>query len=189
MSLISSSLTDFDYSAHTQLALQVLFKEETVFWSQKQLSVIMIMLETNTDVLICLLTISEKSLIIFLPAFSVRDRVIIVMMSFIMIHSDLQVYVSAQDLQSIIFSLNYACEAPLIFVTSETVITSSFFTFLYELTQNLQLHAVVFNECHIVTNTYYKANLQIINVFNNVSCKQIFISVTISAYMKDLLTQ
>ena len=31
MSLISFSLTDFDQSAHTQLTLQVLFKEETVF--------------------------------------------------------------------------------------------------------------------------------------------------------------
>ena len=31
MSLISSSLTDFNHLTHTQLALQVLFEEETIF--------------------------------------------------------------------------------------------------------------------------------------------------------------
>ena len=129
------------------------------------------MLKTDTDVLICLLTMSEKSLIIFLPAFLIRDRVIIVMMSFVTIHSDLQAHVSAQSLQSIIFFSNHTCEASLVFVTLETVITDSFFIFLYELTQNLWLHAVVFNECHIITNTYCEANLQIVNVFNNVLCK------------------
>ena len=65
------------------------------------------MLKTDTNVLICLLTVSEKSLIIFLPAFLIRDRVIIVMVLFVMICSDLQACVSAQGLQSIIFSLNH----------------------------------------------------------------------------------
>ena len=189
MHLISSSLTDFDYSAHTQLALQVLFEEETVFQSQEQLSAVVTVLETDINVLICLLTASEKSLIIFLPVFLIRDRVIIVVMLFIMIHSDLQACVSAQSLQSIVFSLNCACEAPLIFITLKVMIMSSFFTFLYELTQNLQLHAVIFDECHIITDTYCEANLQIVNVFNNVSCKWIFMSMTNPVYMKDLLTQ
>ena len=147
------------------------------------------MLEADTNVLICLLTVSEKNLIIFLPAFLIRDRVIIVMILFVMIHSDLQVCVSAQSLQSIIFSSDHTCEALLIFVTSEVTITGSFFIFLYELTQNLQLHAVIFDECHIITDTYCEVNLQIVNVFNNVLCKQIFMSVTIPVYMKDLLTQ
>ena len=132
--LISFSLTDFDYLTHAQLALQVLFKEETVFQSQKQLSVIMTVLEADTDVLICLLTVSEKSLIIFLPAFLIRDRVTTVVVLFVIIHLDLQACVSAQSLQSVIFSPDHTCEAPLIFVTLEAVITDSFFIFLYELT-------------------------------------------------------
>ena len=147
------------------------------------------MLEADINVLIHLLTVSEKSLIIFLPAFLIRDRVIIVIELFVTIHSDLQACVSAQGLQSIIFFSDHACEALLIFVTLKAVITGSFFTFLYELTQNLQLHAVIFDECHIITDTYCEANLQIVNVFNNVLCKQIFMSVTILTYMKDLLTQ
>ena len=98
MPLISSSLTSFDHPACAQLALQVLFKEETVFWSQEQLSAVVTVLETDTDVLICLLTVSEKSLIIFLPVFLIRDRVIIVMVLFVTICSDLQACVSAQGL-------------------------------------------------------------------------------------------
>ena len=95
------------------------------------------MLEADTDVLICLLTVSEKSLIIFLPAFLIRDRVIIVVVLFVIIHSDLQACVSAQGLQSIIFSPDHTCKAPFIFVTLKAAITDSFFIFLYELTQNL----------------------------------------------------
>ena len=52
------------------------------------------MLETDTDVLIYLLTVSEKSLIIFLPAFLIRDRVTIVIVLFVMIHLNLQACVS-----------------------------------------------------------------------------------------------
>ena len=92
-------------------------------------------------------------------------------MLFVTICSDLQVCVSAQSLQSVVFSSDHTCEASLVFVTLKAVIMSSFFIFLYELTQNLQLHAVVDNECHIITDTYCKVNLQIINVFNNVPCK------------------
>ena len=129
--LISSSLTSFDYPARAQLALQVLFEEETVFWSQKQLSAIVTVLETDTNVLICLPTVFEKSLIIFLPAFLIRDRVIIVIVLFVTICLNLQACVSAQSLQSIVFSPDHACKASLIFVTLKITITGSFFIFLY----------------------------------------------------------
>ena len=95
MPLISSSLTDFDHLTRAWLTLQVLFEEENVFQSQKQLSAVVTMLEADTDVLIHLLTMSEKSLIIFLPVFLIRDRVIIVMVLFVMICSDLQAHMSA----------------------------------------------------------------------------------------------